>query len=230
MTDHRPLIAIVSAVSAAIPPAVEAFAELFPAARVWNILDDRLLVEIDERGSLTPELAERMQRLIQHAVTEGADGVLLSCSIYGSVAHAVAGTVPVPVLGADDAGFAAVIASGHRRILLVAPASAPLIDSTERLTAAALAADASLEIIPVVAQGAAGLARSGDVAGLSRLLVEAVARVDDAVDAVLLGQYSLAPAADALAEATGLPVYATPQRAALALKAALEIPVAEEQA
>ena len=221
--DGRPLIALVSAVSAAIPPAEAAFAEVFPEAVVWNILDDRLLLEIDERGSLTPELAERMTRLIRHAAAEGADGILLTCSIYGTVAHAVAGEIDVPLYGADDAGFDAVVHSGLHSILLVSPAPGPLADSARRLAIAAENAGVDLSITPVVAEDAAALARSGDIESLARLLHGTVLAVDTPADAVLLGQFSISPAAARLAELTGLPVFATPQSAARALRSSLAI-------
>jgi len=223
LSTKRPLIALVSAVPAAIAPAEAAFAEIYPDAQVWNILDDRLLEEADDRGGITAELSERMVRLIRHAVTEGADGILLTCSIYGQVAHSIADQIDVPVFGADDAAFDAAVKAGYRSILLIAPASGPLADSARRLAATADAAGIVLTIVPVVAAGAAAAARSGDTETLVALLHETFLAVTEPVDAILLGQYSISPGASALAELTGLPVLATPQRAAAALKSAIEL-------
>jgi len=227
LSAKRPLIALVSAVPAAIAPAEAAFTEVFPDAQVWNILDDRLLEEADDRGGITPELSERMVRLIRHAVTEGADGILLTCSIYGQVAHAISDQVDVPLFGADDAAFDAAVQAGYRSILLIAPASGPLADSARRLAQAAENAGVALDIVPVVAVGAAAAARTGDIDALVARLNEAYLSIDVPVDAILLGQYSISPGAAGLASLTGLPVLATPQRAAAALKAALEAGAAE---
>jgi len=219
----RPLIALVSAVPAAIPPAEAAFAAEFPEARLWNILDDRLLAEVDERGGLTPELAARMERLIQHAITEGADGVLVTCSVYGSVVHGLQGPeaagLPVPAFASDDAAFAAVLVGDFRSVLLLSPAPAPLQDSLARLTSEVTAAGVELEIAAAVAEGAPA---AGDVDELTRILHETYLASGAAVDAVLLGQYSLSPAGAALAELIEVPVLTAPGRAAIALRDALQ--------
>jgi len=231
MTTHseNPLIALVSAVPAAIPPAQNAFTEMFPSARVWNILDDQLLQDAGAAGGVTPELADRMKRLIRHAVTEGADGILLTCSMYGPVAHDIASELNIPILAPDDAVFAAALTGGWDTILLIASAAGPLADSEERLTAAAADAGVALDIVGVVADGAAQAAVSGDLDGLVSALHAAVVRADTTPDAILLGQYSIAPAADRLTELTGIPVLTGPQRAATALHSALNPPSAERE-
>ncbi|MDO9397134.1 MAG: hypothetical protein Q7T71_11360, partial [Herbiconiux sp.] len=181
---QRPLIALVSAVRAAIPPAEAAFAAEFPAARVWNILDDRLLAEADEQGGVTPGLAARMERLIRHAVTEGAAGVLVTCSVYGEVVHGLtdaaegsaghgapaAGPLGVPAFASDDAAFDDVIAGGYRSVLLISPLAGPLQDSLDRLTAALAAAGAEVAVTAAVAEGSPAAAAAGDVEALTRIL------------------------------------------------------------
>jgi Asp/Glu/hydantoin racemase len=223
MTTHseNPLIALVSAVTAAIPPTQAALADALPAARVWNILDDRLLQDAGDAGGVTPELAERMKRLIRHAVTEGADGVLLTCSMYGPVAHQIAAELHIPVFAPDDAAFHATIEGGYGTVLLLSSAAGPLADSEARLAAAAVDAGITLHIVGAVAEGASRATSAGDLEGLVAALHAAVQESSAEPDAILLGQYSIAPAADRLAELTGVPVLAGPQRAAAALHAAL---------
>lgn len=86
-TTRHALIALIETTTAATPPAIEAFDAEFPEATLWNVLDDRLIVEALEAGGLTAPLTERMSRLISYALDAGADGVLLTCSMYGPVAH-----------------------------------------------------------------------------------------------------------------------------------------------
>lgn len=219
MTNRpSPLVALISATPTAIPPVERAFADLFPQARLWNILDDRLLQSADDVGGLTPALESRMHRLIRHALLEGADAILLTCSIYGSAIRTMPETAGVPVQAADEASFDSVVAKGYRSVGLVSSARAPLADSVTRLTAHVGAAGADIEIHPVEAFGAFDAARSGDVELLAGTLATAVADIVSSVDVILLGQYSLAPAAQRLSELTGLPVLAGPQRAAGSLR------------
>ncbi len=69
-----------------VAPAQAAFADEFPDAELWHLLDDRLVMDADAAGGLTPALRDRMSTLIQYAVDGGADAVQLSCSMYGPVA------------------------------------------------------------------------------------------------------------------------------------------------
>ncbi len=119
-SSARPLIALISATPAAIPPARKAFSDNYPDAELLNILDDGLQEQANRAGGLTPHLTERMKRLINHAVFEDADGVLLTCSMYSSVAQLVAGDLAVPILGPDDAAFAIATAGDYRSILVLA--------------------------------------------------------------------------------------------------------------
>ncbi|QHC71731.1 aspartate/glutamate racemase family protein [Rathayibacter sp. VKM Ac-2801] len=217
-----PLVALISAVPTAIPPAERAFAAEFPAAHVWNLLDDRLLPEADLAGGLTPALHERMKRLIQHAEAEGADGILLSCSVYGAVAQAMAAESSIPILAPDDAAFAAAVNGGYDTVLVVSNAPGPLADSEERLIETAVRGGVLLDVVGVVAPRAAAAAASGDVEALVDAVHRAVLVAAVSPDAILLGQYSLAPAAERLSDLTGLPVLAGPQRAVSELRQILD--------
>jgi len=209
--DGKPLVALISAVRASIPPTLEAFASAFPDAEPWNIVDDRLLEDATDQGGLTPHLELRMQRLIDHALTEGAAGVLLTCSLYAPVAHEAAADAGVPVLAPDDAVFMAVRDQGYQSVLLVSSAEGPLADSVARLRAFVAA---GVEVHGALAAEAAPAARAGDIDALTAAIAAAVRSSASGFDAVVLGQYSLAPAAARLAAELKLPVLAGPQYAA----------------
>ncbi|MCD0445424.1 aspartate/glutamate racemase family protein [Glycomyces sp. A-F 0318] len=214
MSGERPRIALVHGTDAAVAPAVEGLAAAFPEAEPWNLLDDRLLPDADAAGGLTPELAERMSRLIGFARAGGASGVLLTCSMYGSVAAAA--RLDIPVLAPDEAAFARVAGAGWGGVLVVGSFATAAQDAGERLRSALAAAGASTRVDAVTAGAALGPSREGDTAALTRALLDAVS--GRAADAVVLAQYSLAPAAGELERRLGLPVVAGPQAAAAMLK------------
>ncbi|WP_210506728.1 aspartate/glutamate racemase family protein [Naasia sp. SYSU D00057] len=209
-----PLVALVSAVPAAIPPAVAALEEAMPDARVWNILDDRLIDDANEAGGVTGELDARMRRLIDHAIREGADAVLLTCSLYGFVARDIAAGATIPVLGPDDAAFEAVRTGGYSSIYLVSSVELALADSTTRLREHLGDAADGLEIHPVFAPAALAPSRAGDAAGAASAIADAVEHTVGSADAVIFAQYSLAPAAQLLEQRLGLPVLTGPGKAA----------------
>lgn len=201
-------IALISATPAAIAPAVTGLATEFSEAQPWNLLDDRLLA--DASDGLTPELAERMRRLIAYAVDNGADGVLLTCSLYGPVVDSV--TSPVPVFAPDSAVFQR--ATDYAKVLVLASFETAMTDSVARFHAYA----PKTEAVGVVAPDAFG---AKDTETLFVALRDACQSYDGSYDAVLLAQYSLAPAAEKLSAALGRPVLSGPQAAAAALKAAI---------
>lgn len=96
MTTNPPTVALIHATTAAIAPAAAAFADRFPEARLWNLLDDLLMTEADAAGGLTAPLRRRMRCLIAHAEDGGAAAILLTCSLYGPVAGEVTPARPRP--------------------------------------------------------------------------------------------------------------------------------------
>lgn len=221
-SDRPPLIALIHGVSTAIEPASIAVRDEFPEARIWNVLDDRLIEEVNQRGGVTPLLLERMVRLIDHVLLEGADGVLITCSLYSFVAAAVSAERPVPILGADSAAFHDVLAVAPRRVLLVASVQAALVDSTARLSEVATEHHAEFELVPIYVEGALEAVDAGDTAAVAELIATAVQSDLRDGDAVLLAQYSLAPASSEVSSILGTTVYSGPSRAARELRAAIE--------
>ena len=216
-----PLIALISATPAAIKPAEAAIAAALPAARIWNLLDDRLLVDAQEVGGVNDDLRGRMVRLIRYALDAGAEGILLTCSQYGAVAREVATSEPsVPILAPDDAAFAALAVGNFRRVLVLASIESSLIDTIERL-GATLGKLRATELVGRVVPDAAAAAGRADAGALAALLVDAV-RESGNIDAVLLAQYSLSIAQSALEREVGLPVFAGPNLAAELLASTLE--------
>ncbi|MGW1975692.1 hypothetical protein [Streptomyces sp. NPDC001889] len=219
--DRAPRIALISATPTAVGPAVAGLAEEFPAAEPWNLLDDRLLTDAPDHGPLPPRLVDRMHRLIGHALAGGADGVLLTCSLYGTAVSGI--ETPVPLLAPDTAAFARALelSQGGGSVLVLASFEAALRDAESRFSAAVAAAGSAAEPVGVVAPGAFEAARREDPAALFDALRNACAPHSAGAGVVLLAQYSLAPAAARLSTALGLPVVSGPRAAAAALRSAL---------
>jgi hypothetical protein len=99
-------------------------------------------------------------------------------------------------------------------LAVVSSAADPLADSLARIRQVV---DPGVVVTGVIAD--AGAVRRGDLTGLARSVSQAVAGLDCATEAVVLGQYSLAPSAAAVQNATGLPTLAGPQFAVRRLRA-----------
>jgi uncharacterized protein YgbK (DUF1537 family) len=224
MDEMTPLVALISATPAAIPPTQQGFSDEFPSAVLWNLLDDRLLPDARAAGGVTPTLERRMARLIRHAVDGGADAVLLTCSMYGGVTGRV--PVPVPIYAPDEAAFADIVAGGYRKILLVASIESALEDSITRLQAEIDECGQPAVVQGALATAAFDAANRGNTADLVTAIRDACGDIDEDVDAVFLAQYSLAPARDALTSALGVPVHSGPHSAARTIRERLRSKVA----
>jgi len=214
--SSAPKIALISAVSAAIPPAETALHASLPEATVWNILDDRLLSDADDEGGLNDGLRARMRRLIDHAVAEHADGVLLTCSLYGPIVQEIESEIPV--LAPDEAAFADIVAAGYESVLVVASFAGGRDDSVKRLKSAVRDAGGQTRVAGIAVPEAMTATRAGDRAALASALIEACLLRSAEVDAIFLAQYSLAPVGDDLQAAVGIPVISGPKSSAHALQ------------
>ncbi|TLM80896.1 hypothetical protein [Pseudarthrobacter sp. NamE5] len=216
---NTPTIALISATNLAIGPAQEALQIRLPDYELWNILDDRLLVDAQAHGKVTSELHRRMNRLIDHALAGKARGILLTCSLYGFVTADYSRS-PVPVLPPDEAAFKDVTRSQARGVLVLASIEAAARDSADRLSTHLQHVKSAMTVLPVTVPEAAKAAHSGDRELLADMLTNAVSQAP-AGYALLLAQYSLAPAVSLLAERTNRPVFSGPSSAAKELAAML---------
>jgi Asp/Glu/hydantoin racemase len=225
--QEGPTVAMIHATPAAIAPAVAAFDDRFPEASLWHLLDDRLVTDAERAGGLVPPLRRRMLSLIEHAVSGGADGVLLTCSMYGPVARLASQLWDRPVAGADEAMYGRVAAERPSRVAVLGSLEAAVADSAERLREALEergadpwppGAGPGTEVLGVLCHGAAAAAKAGDRDALLASLRSAAEPLAGKVDVFLLGQYSLTGAHAELQSALGVPVWSPPQVAAEVLR------------
>jgi hypothetical protein len=152
-------------------------------------------------------------QLGRYAAGTGADAILFTCSAFGPCIEAVArAQAAMPVLKPNEAMIEQAAARGGKIGLL----------STFPPTLASMPREfpASLEIVPKLAEGAMAALDRGDRAEHDRLVTEASKDLRDC-DLIALAQYSLAPTAALVAEATGRPILTTPDSSVLKLKAML---------
>ena len=216
-----PLVAVISGVAASVAPAEDALREAIPLARLWNILDDRLISDAVEAGGVTAHLAERMHRLIDHAAAEGADSVLLTCSLYGHLVAEASARAGIPVIGPDDAAFAFAASGRYRSLAVVSGVPLALADSAARVRKHFAEAGCETAVHPVLAVAAREPSLVGDAQGTASAIASALAATDARFDAILLANYSLGIARSALESATVTPVIAGAPLAAAAVRSAI---------
>ena len=125
------------------------------------------------------------------------------------------------MLSADEELFNEVARRGYRSVLLLGPLHPAVQDSVNRLRAvlATVPASATTVVVGAVATGAHTLVASRDLQGLEHLLAATAKPHLDDVDAIILGNFSLASAQEGVERALGKPVLSAPLLAATALRA-----------
>jgi hypothetical protein len=217
----QPLIAVIHSTTASMPPTTAAFAAEYPAARVWNLLDDRLACDADAAGHVTTPLRNRMVNLIGHGVDGGAAAVLMACSMYGSAQAFAANLWSTPVFTSDGDMMDALAAVRPQRVAVLASLKASAVDSHARLAAHLNGSGVSCEVVGVFCEDAAGAASVGDHGGLVKALADGMRSLEGPFDALCIAQYSLSPAHDELADLTGISVFSPPRAAAAAIRSRL---------
>ncbi len=206
-------IALIHALRHSPPPVEAAFARLWPEATLMTLLDTSLSADLARDGALTPAMTERFLTLARYAAGTGADGILFTCSAFGPCIEACARALaPMPVLKPNEAAIEEATA-GHTHLALLSTFQ-PTLDSMPPEF------PAGVTVTPKLAAGALAALDAGDVATHDRLIVQAARGL--AGDAILLAQFSMAHTAAAVTEATGKPVFTTPDSAVRKLRRLLK--------
>jgi len=210
-------IALIHATPAAVDPINAAFARDWPEPDLVNLLDDSL----SRDRALTPELTDaiygRFDALGAYSMTIGADGILFTCSAFGPAIERVARAVPVPVLKPNEAMFAEALAIGGKiGMLATFEPSIPSMAAEFEADAAQAGAKVTLESVFVPGAMAALLAGKRDH---HDALVAQAAGALAHCNAIMLAQFSMAPAAARLSERLpSMPVLTSPGAAVAAMK------------
>jgi Asp/Glu/hydantoin racemase len=208
-------IALIHALKHSIVPIEASFARLWPDAKLMNLLDDSLSSDLARAGKLSDAMTERFLKIGRYVTSTGSDAILFTCSAFGPCIEAVAREhAPMPVLKPNEAMIEQAVKQGGKIGLL----------STFPPTLASMPREfpSSVEVVPKLAEGAMAALDRGDRAEHDRIVVDASKDLRGC-DVVALAQYSMAPAAALVAEATGRPVLTTPDSAVAKLKSALKV-------
>ena len=210
-------IALIHALRHSAAPIEAAFARLWPEARLMTLMDDSLSADLAHDGALQPAMTQRFLTLARYAASTGADGILFTCSAFGPCIEACQQDLsPLPVLKPNEAMIEEAITLGSNIGLLAT--FAPSLDS---LPAEFAAARPGVTIVTALAHGALNALDQGDTARHDRLAAEAALSLAE-TDVIALAQFSLARAAQAVAQATGKQVLTTPDSAIRKLRRMLE--------
>lgn len=193
-----------------------------PNVDTFNIVDDSLVRAIGAKGSLTADIARRVEAYITSAEAGGADHILVTCSSIGPAVEASAPFCAVPVLRVDQPMADAAVAAG-KRIGVIATLPTTLNPTSDLVRRRAAVAGKTIELTARLVSGAFEALMSGDAATHDTLVAAALRELSTQVDVILLAQASMARVVDALPEADKrVPIFASPPLAIKHLASVLQ--------
>lgn len=209
--NSKPRIALIHATSVSVEPVRAALDEGWPDAEAVNLLDDSLSTDRSASADLSPQLAKRIDDLAQYARRIGSNGILFTCSAFGSAIEKSARSLDIPVLKPNEAMFEAALAQGNRVAMIYT--FAPARDGMEdEFVEAASKTNPSATITSFLAAGAMDALRSGDAHTHNRVVAEKAAELSD-FDVIMLAHFSTSRAASAARMATRIPILTSPDAA-----------------
>ena len=210
-------IALIHATPAAVEPIRTAFVQDWPEPDLVNLLDDSLSRDRALAPDLSDDMYRRFDALGRYALSFGADGILFTCSAFGPAIERVAAAHPIPVLKPNEAMFAEALAIGGKiGMLATFEPSIPSMAAEFEADAATAGAQVWLESVFVPGAMAALLAGKRD--HHDALVAQAAAALAHC-NAIMLAQFSMAPAAGRLRERLpAMPVLTSPGAAVAAMK------------
>jgi Asp/Glu/hydantoin racemase len=220
-----PRIALIHALRESQIPAWNAFAAGWPEAKIFNLLDDSLPLDLPAEGELTPGITERFRTLGNYAAhaactrNEKTQAILFTCSAFGPALDAVKRDQSIPVLRPNEAAFETALESGQRIALMTTfPGSLPPL--VQEINTMARERNLTPDISTIVAEGALQALQSGNADEHDRIAARTAATLNN-IDVLVLCQFSLARAAKVIAPIAGRTVVTTPASAVAKLKCLL---------
>lgn len=181
-----------------------------PNVDTFNIVDDSLVRAIGARGSLTADIARRVEGYITSAESGGADYVLVTCSSIGPAVEASAPFSAVPVLRVDQPMADQAVRTG-KRIGVIATLPTTLNPTADLVRRRAALAGKTIELSSRLVEGAFEALMAGDAAKHDTLVAAALRELVTQVDVILLAQASMARVVDTLSESDRrVPILASP--------------------
>jgi Asp/Glu/hydantoin racemase len=202
-----------------IKPLVSVFdqlcAELLPKIKVWHILDEPMLEKIRLRGSLASQDADRLFSHVTEAIQVGTDAILVTCSTISPLVDQVQQKVDIPVVKIDEAMIAEAVQSGTH-LGVIATNQTTLQPTQELLISEAQKTGKQITTELVLVDNALEYLLLGRGEQHDELVINAVLKLSQRVDVVILAQASMARALTSIPEKMRVvPVLSSPHQALL---------------
>jgi len=181
-----------------------------------NYLDEGIQDLVQREGGVTSRSIARLMRLVGAAIEDGADAILLTCTVFSPYIDRIQGVFSTLVIGADCAMLEQAARLGKKTaILCTFPAA---VETSERLfRSAAVALNSVCDVKTFLLSDAATTLKEGNRPVHDRIIADMTTILAKEYEVIVLAQISMASSVELL---TGIeiPVLTSPECAITALK------------
>ena len=185
------VLAIIHTTPATVEPLKALAQSVMPGIEVINFVDDSILPQLARNGGNVAEVEERLVQYAVYAEQVGADAILGACSSVGEVTAPMAARVAIPVVRIDEAMAEEAVSRGQR-IGVIATLATTLNPTVRLVEGKAAEASKTVTITTALAGDAYQRLMAGDKDGHDETLLEALSKLVQQVDVVVLAQASMA--------------------------------------
>ena len=211
--DLRQKLAIIHTSPTLTPLFAQLCAQWLPGVAIFHMVDESLIRDTIESGSLRKLTMRRLIALVESAASAGATAVLVTCSSIGPAVTIAQSLFDIPVLRVDEAMAEEAIARGSR-IGVLATLRTTLEPTIALVRDKAVAAGKQVTIVDHLCEGAFEAVLSGDTATHDAIVSAALRDLASQVDAVVLAQASMARVVASMPPGSlAAPVFSSPELA-----------------
>ena len=200
-----------------VEPLRKLFRLLLPKVELYNIVDDSLIVEIMDKGKVTPNISKRLITYYQSGVAAGADIILNTCSSVSEVVDKARKKIKVPVLKMDRP-MAEVAVNSSERIGVLATVETTLKPTVGLIRSIAKEQQKKVTVIEGLAKWAFESLEEGDKEEHDAILMKTARQLAKKVEILVLAQGAMAHMERTIAETIKKPVLSSPRLGVLAIK------------
>lgn len=170
-------------------------AEIDPDTRMVTVVDESLLDRARRFGPTEPSVVTAVRARLDQLAESGAESILCTCSTIGAVAEQTGDALTIGVVRVDRAMAEQAAAIGGD-VVVVATVDSTIEPTRELIESVASDRGARLDVVTAFVPDAWEHFERGDLTGYHALVADAIVRVGDDADVVVLAQASMAPAAE----------------------------------
>lgn len=183
----------------------------FETIKPVQYMDSTILDEIRSEGHITDRCMGRMLSMIADACQDGAEGIVLTCTMFSKYVETFRKLFSVPIIGADVAMMEQAGKVGGKYALLCTFRGTKE-PSEKLLKKYCEMSEKEFSIDTYVLEDAYSKAQTGNLKKHNEIIKNKIEEFDKKYDNIVLAQMSMADAAD-LANVTNAKVYTSPQSA-----------------